>query len=120
MLSWFRVWARSISGVALASLLALTVSSAVPHADEGHDADCGIVAVHDPSGHSIGREQSAPEHPLHCVLCHSTRSVRPSTETPHANAPAVEEDVRVHLDDFRAAQHFASAQPPLRGPPPHS
>jgi len=117
MLTWFRARARSISSVALVSLITLTVWSAAPHPDDCHDAECGVVAPHDPSGHSLGREQGSAEQPIHCVLCHWTRSVRPSSETAYLLAPAVEDDVRVHIDVFSALPQFQAAQPPLRAPP---
>ena len=117
MLSWFRGRARSISSAALISLITLTVWSAAPHPDDCHDAECGPVAPHDPSGHRVGREQKPGGQPLHCVLCHWTRIVRPTPETALHLSPAVGEVVRIHLVVFRAPSQFSSAQPPLRAPP---
>jgi hypothetical protein len=78
-----------------------------------------IEVPHDPSAHSISRGSSTEERPLHCVLCHWTRIVRPSTATAHYIAPAVERDVRIPIDVVRA-QSFCAAQPPLRAPPTSS
>jgi hypothetical protein len=103
--------------MALVSLVTLTVWSVAPHPADCHDADCGVVAPHDPSGHSIGRELQSSQQPIHCVLCHWTRFFRPSTETARLFVPVVEDDVRVHVVVFRTLQQFAAAQPPLRAPP---
>ena len=118
MLQWFRARARSIGAAALVSLSTLTAWSAAPHRDDCHDTVCvSIVVPHDPSAHSIGRGSTAEERPLHCVLCHWTRIVRPSAETAHRIAPAVEPDVRALVDVISAPQFLSAAQPPLRAPP---
>ena len=78
MLSWFRERSRSIAATALLALLTLTISSAAPHPDDCHDADCGLTLPHDPTGHSVERPQESSGQPIHCVLCHWTRSVRPT------------------------------------------
>jgi len=119
MLAWFRAGARSISSAALASLVTLTVWSAAPHPDDCHDPVCGVVAPHDWSGHSIGRAQSTATHPLHCILCHWTRTVRPPAATGEPFIPAVEDHPRAHVDVFSALPQFAATQPPLRAPPLH-
>jgi hypothetical protein len=121
MLRWFRSRARSIAAAALVSLATLTVWSAAPHGDDCHDAVCVSIEVpHDPSAHSISRGSTTEERPLHCVLCHWTRIVRPSTATAHHIAPAVERDVRIPVDLVCAPQFFSAAQPPLRAPPTSS
>jgi hypothetical protein len=117
MLSWFRRWSRSIASAALVSLAALTLSSAAPHADDCHDAECGLAAPHHPSSHSVGRPQESSDHPIHCVLCHLTRSVRPATETAPLFAPVDAEDVRLSVDVFSALSQASFAQPSLRAPP---
>ena len=79
MLQWFRARARSVGATALLSLVTLTVGSALPHPDDCHDAMCAVVVPHDPSAHSIGRTDTSHDNrPLHCVLCHWTRIVRPT------------------------------------------
>jgi hypothetical protein len=118
MLQWFRARARSIAAAALVSLATLTAGSTAPHGDDCHDAVCvsGVVP-HDPSAHSIGRGSTTSERPLHCVLCHWTRLVRPSADAAHRIAPAVECDVRTLVEGFSAPQFVSAAQPPLRAPP---
>jgi hypothetical protein len=117
MLSWFRQRSRSIAGAALLALVTLTISSAVPHSDDCHDAECALTLPHDPNGHSIGRSQESSGQPIHCVLCHWTRSVRLAPETAQFVAPTFSEDVRVSIDVFTTPSQTALAQPALRGPP---
>jgi hypothetical protein len=118
MLSWFREWARSVASAALVSLVTLTISSAAPHQDDCHDAECGSVVLHDPSGHIVGRPAGSSDHPIHCVLCHWTRLIRPTPETaPPLLAPVVEEEIQGSLDVFRVRSQTSLARPSLRGPP---
>ena len=117
MLSWFRERSRSIAGAALLALVTLTISSAAPHPDDCHDAECSVALPHDPNGHSVERPQESSGQPIHCVLCHWTRSVRPTPETAPFLAPALAEDVRVATDAFSAPSQIFLAQPALRGPP---
>jgi hypothetical protein len=117
MLSWFRERSRSIAGAALLALVTLTISSAAPHPDDCHDAECSVTLPHDPNGHSVGRPQESSGQPFHCVLCHWTRSIRPTPETAPFFAPAVAEDVRAAIDVFTAPAQPFLAQPALRGPP---
>ena len=117
MLSWFREWSRSIAGAALLALVTLTISSAAPHPDDCHDADCGLTLPHDPTGHSVGRPQESSGQPIHCVLCHWTRSVRPTTENAPLFAPTLGENVDVSIDAAITPSQTFLTQPALRGPP---
>ena len=117
MLSWFRERSRSLASAALLALVTLTLSSAAPHADDCHDAECGLGLPHDPTGHSVDRTQESSGQPIHCVFCHWTRSVRPAPDTAQFVAPALSEDVRVSIDVFAAPSQTFLAQPALRGPP---
>ena len=119
MLQWFRARARSVGATALLSLVTHTIWSALPHQDDCHDAICAVVVPHDPSAHSIGRpDTSNADRPLHCVLCHWTRIVRPSANSAHHIAPAVERNARSFVNVVSAPQAIVAAQPPLRAPPP--
>jgi hypothetical protein len=121
MLQWFRARARSVAATTLLSLVALTARSAAPHQDDCHDAICAVAVVpHDASSHSIGRDTSDAERPLHCVLCHWTRIVRPSADARQHDAPAVDGTVRFLVDSVYAPEAFLAAQPPLRAPPSSS
>jgi hypothetical protein len=118
MLQWFRAHARSIAAASLVSLATLSVWSATPHHDDCHDTMCALVgAPHDPSAHSIGRDSSEADRPLHCVLCHWTRIVRPSAGTAQHISPSLERNVRILVDIVSSPQFFFAAQPPLRAPP---
>ena len=118
MLQWFRARARSVAATALLSLVTLSVGSALPHRDDCHDAICAVVVPHDPSGHSIGRaDTSNADRPVHCVLCHWTRIVRPTASTAHHLTPAADRPVRFLVDLVFAPEAFLAAQPPLRAPP---
>ncbi len=117
MLPWFRAWSRSIAGAALLALVTLTISSAAPHPDDCHDGECGLALPHDPSGHSVGRPQQSSDQPIHCVLCHWTRSVRPAPQTAQFIAPTLVENIRVAVDAVIVASQTFLSQPALRGPP---
>lgn len=118
MLHWCRAQVRSIAATMLVSLATLSVWSAAPHQDDCHDAVCvSIVVPHDPSAHSIGRPSTDTDRPMHCVLCHWTRVVRPSANTPQQLAPSVERNIRILVDIVSAPQYVVAAQPPLRAPP---
>ena len=118
MLQWFRTQARSIASAALVSLATLTIWSAAPHQDDCHDALCVSVSVpHDPSAHSIGRTSPATNRPLHCVLCHWTRIVRPSAPITQTIALSVERNLLTLVDTLSSPQCVVAAQPPLRAPP---
>jgi hypothetical protein len=122
MLQWFRARARSVGATALLSLVTLTVWSALPHQDDDcYDAICAVDVAHDPSAHAVGRaDTSHGDRPLHCVLCHWTRTFRPSAQAAHPLAPAVDRAVRVLVHVVLAPEAFLAAQPPLRAPPTSS
>ena len=118
MLQWFRARARSIGVITLWSLTMLTAWSAVPHDDDCHDAICSSIAVpHDVSSHSVGRDTSPTERPLHCVLCHRTRIDRPSASAAYHLTEAVDRAVGFHVHVVLAPEGIVAAQPPLRAPP---
>jgi hypothetical protein len=118
MLRWFRTRARVLAAVVLVSVAALGATSVVPHEDDCHGGYCIVSIVpHDASQHSIGRTSPPVDHPLHCVVCHWQRLLRPSIELVHAFAPAVENDVRLAADVLTVPLLFPAAQPPLRSPP---
>jgi len=119
MLQWFRAGARPIAAVALLSLATLSVWSAAPHQDDCHESVCANIGLpHDPSSHSVGRDTTNIDRPLHCVLCHWTRTSRPSSTAAHPIAPVVQRNVRFLVDLAPAPEVFIAAQPPLRAPPP--
>src|SRR5512134_2519638 len=108
MLSWFRGQARSISGIALVAFIALTFWSAAPHPDDCHDEACAPLVPHDPSSHSVGRPQGSAEQPLHCVLCHWTRWVRPVADSSVPFTPVLGEEIRLPAVVLGAPSLFSS------------
>jgi hypothetical protein len=117
MLSWFREWSRSIASAALLSLVTLTLSSAAPHEDDCHGAECGQALPHDPSSHSLTRPQASEGQPIHCVLCHWTRSVRTTPQSTPLFTPAVGEEIQISLDVFDGSSQTSLVRPSLRAPP---
>ena len=119
MLHWFRTQAQALGAMLLVSLATLGASAAVPHHDDCHEALCAAVVLpHDASQHSLGSAASADEHPLHCVVCHWTRLLRPPTGGSHDFAAAVEVRGRTSPAVVRVPLVFPAAEPPLRSPPP--
>ena len=116
---WFRVRARRIAATLLVSVIALGGSMVAPHENDCHDTACfpGVVP-HDASAHAFSApDQSEGAHPLHCLVCHWSRSFRPHTEVRLVTAPAIQAGVRIHVESFTVAPVTTVAQPPLRSPP---
>jgi len=121
MLSWFRAHLRPVAFAALVSLTALVnLSTAIHDASECHDECAAGVVRHDAWSHAIGSEQASVDHPIHCVLCHWTRTLRPSTAVVHGVARPVVQSVRPVADAPGSPLQALAAQPPLRSPPPLS
>ena len=117
MLQWFRVQASRVAGALLVSVTVLGGSLVAPHPVDCHDA-CAVTVTHDASAHRMSADvPDAESHPLHCLVCHWSRSFRPRTEATFLHAPAVQAGARVHLVVFTAAPAAQVAQPPLRSPP---
>jgi hypothetical protein len=111
---------RERSAHVAAALVVLLAMAGAPHsADPGHDADHGIVLVaHDESAHRVRPAASGTDtRPLHCLVCHLSRSFRPRTETRTISAPAVRAGGRIHIEFFADPSAAQVAQPPLRSPP---
>lgn len=118
MLSWFRAHLRPVALAALVSLTALTsLSAAIHDASECHDECAAGVVRHDAWSHAVGSEKASADHPLHCVLCHWTRTLRPSTAIVHGVARPVVLSVRPVVDVLGLPLQSLAAQPPLRSPP---
>jgi hypothetical protein len=118
MLQWVRARARAVAAATLVSFVALGGFSSAAHGLDCHDDDCAVALLsHDPSSHGIGSGSSAQTQPLHCILCHWTRSVRPSTETTQHVARPVVGNILPQSDVPGAVSRAQAAQPPLRSPP---
>jgi hypothetical protein len=116
MLSWFRTCARPLSAVALVSLTALTLASAIPHRDDHHGA-LDPLTWHDPNGHAIGNPGGDGEQPFHCVYCHLPRAFRRPDASNHLAAPIAHARVRTLPSASHVPHRHEAAQPPLRAPP---
>lgn len=117
MLSRFRARARGVAAAVLLSLSTFGGSFLVAHADDCHDGCLAFVA-HDASAHRIDRAAPGdPAHPLHCLVCHWSRSFRPRIDAAFVAAPAARTGPRIHVEPFTAAGPVLAAQPPLRSPP---
>ena len=116
-LKWFRARAFAIAPVLLAMLAALVV----PHVGDSHhesDVDFAPLVAHDESAHRIGNATSDDEEqPLHCAICHWSRSVRPLIQIVFRASSTTEAIGLVLVDAFAAADSGRASQPPLRSPP---
>jgi hypothetical protein len=118
MLHWFRAHLRPFALAALVSLAGLASLSSVVHdSAECHDECAAGVVAHDPWSHAIGSTTAGAEQALHCILCHWTRTVRPSTEAAHEVARPVTCNLRSIPDSLVSPLRVLQAQPPLRSPP---
>jgi hypothetical protein len=119
VLAWFRRHARHFAVTTLASLATLGVAGVLPHADDCHGDGCLYVSVrHDASAHRFeGGSTPGQGHPLHCLVCHWTRSFRPPADVAFIAAPVAESRPRTFVVSFTAARPVQAAQPPLRSPP---
>jgi hypothetical protein len=117
-LGWFRARARAVAAATLVSLVGLGGLSSAAHDGDCHDDDCAVALLdHDPSSHRIGNGSSEPSHPVHCILCHWTRTLRPSTASGHHLARPVTGNVLAQPEVLSAPSPVRAAQPPLRSPP---
>ena len=119
MLKWFRARAGTWALVALCSFTAVGTLSTAHELRCGDELAEGFVAGHRPGSHSVAATRVGQE-PAHCVLCHWTRTFRPSLQAAHPLAPAVDRAVRVLVHVVLAPEAFLAAQPPLRAPPTSS
>ena len=118
MLKWFRLSKRCTAVVVLASLASLGVSLAGLHEAECHDAECVSAIVHDESAHQIAADSSRDQAPpLHCLVCHFGRSLRPRSEAVFVAAPVAVAGLWINVEIYTATPVAPAAQPRLRSPP---
>ena len=111
---------RTRTSTVAAALLVSLFSLHLPHVADADHEDHGslVVFAHDASTHALSR--TAPDDgaaPLHCVVCHFGRSVRPRTDPATLPAPTESTGAHLNLDVSTAARPALVAQPPLRAPP---
>jgi hypothetical protein len=118
MLRWCRERVVRVAVALVVSLTGLGAWADADHGRFGHDAHGQVWVVHDAAAHAFtsGDEATSADE-LRCVLCHVTRTVRPSVD---ASTLAPRHDVRplaalVPLD--QQPRIFPAAEPPLRSPP---
>jgi hypothetical protein len=117
MLKWFRARVRAVAAATLVSLVGLGGISSAGHGADCHDECAAALLDHDPSSHGIGNGSSDPVNPVHCILCHWTRSTRPPIESVHPLAGPITETVLLQPEVLGALSLVQAAQPPLRSPP---
>ena len=114
MLNVVRARLSPVAAALLVSLLALNL----PHAaDAEHDHVAVAAFAHNASTHAIGTPQDDGAPPLHCVVCHFARLLRPRADAPTLPVPPTSAGTLVHIQIFTAARPAPVAQPPLRSPP---
>lgn len=117
MVQWFRERARTVAASVLVALAGLSLSTALPHADDCHEGDCvRIVGTHSAESHHVGAPSSHEPH-QHCAVCHWVRAFRHSATQTSGVVSITQYDVRVHVPVLAAPLVFPAAQPPLRSPP---
>ena len=114
MLGWFRATNRI---VAVAVFVLLSAATLANHGAGGHDGHGALVA-HDAAAHAFtdGTAASRGE-AMHCVLCHLTRTVRPSVELTHQAPAGGGPTLPVRRPGLVVPAVFPAAEPPLRSPP---
>jgi len=119
MLHWSRSHLRALAVAVLVSLSTLATWSLAVHELDCYDRDgAPVFVVHDASAHAFRDAAPAPgDHPVHCVLCHWTRSFAPRVHSVTLAPYVVRSTVAAPALSVRLASVFAGTQPPLRGPP---
>jgi hypothetical protein len=115
MLGWCRARGRAVAAAVFVLLSATTVAN---HGVGGHDDHGSALIAHDASAHAFTDGTTSPGgEALHCVLCHLTRTARPTVEVAH-HAPAHGDlTLPVRRPGRVVPAHFPAAEPPLRSPP---
>ena len=116
---WFRVQARRLSAATLIALVTVSGVTSLAHGVECHDDECELIVVrHDPASHSVASGSTAASAgQLHCVLCHWTRPIRPSSEPASFLARPRIDTVLLHFEVLGVVSQVQSSQPSLRSPP---
>jgi hypothetical protein len=119
MLHWSRSHLRALAVAVLVSLSTLATWSLAVHELDCYDRDgAPEFVVHDASAHAFrGATPDPGEHPVHCVLCHWTRSFAPRVHSVTLAPSVARSTVAAPAPLVRPVSVFADAQPPLRGPP---
>src|ERR671922_866138 len=116
MLQWCRVRAAPLAAATLAWMFAVGGAAVAPHEDDCHDAACRAIAVqHDAAAHRVGGSSvDDGRHPLHCLVCHWVRAVRPRTEARFVSTLVPEAGARLPIQFVALSGRASFAQPSLR------
>lgn len=115
MLHRFRARARAIASVLLVALATLGGVSA--HGAECHDDEVYAAGPHDAAAHRVGSPAPDAGQPLHCILCHWSRTPRPSAEGGHQVYAPAPHAFAFPADTPRPVASIAFPFRPLRSPP---
>jgi hypothetical protein len=114
---------RVLAAAVLVSMSVVTGWSTLAHELDCYDHDTApAFIVHDESSHAFqNAAPSASERPVHCVLCHWTRTFalgfQPSVVVLHASSAYA---LTVQTADGGLLHPVSAVQPPLRAPPAHA
>ena len=118
MLQRFRARSRAIASLLLVALAMLGGVSA--HGAECHDVETHAAGPHDASAHRVDAPAPDAGQPLHCILCHWSRTPRPSAEGGHHVHEPAAQAFAFHAETPRPVTSIAFPFRPLRSPPaPH-
>ena len=110
---------RALAATTLVLVSVLGAWSTVAHGLDCHDRDgAPALVVHDASAHAF-RNTAPPDsqRPVHCVLCHWTRTFGPGVQTVSVAPTVVSRSLALPAGETAQARLVAAAQPPLRAPP---
>jgi hypothetical protein len=119
MLLQLRRRLRVLAAAVLVSMSAVTGWSALAHELDSHDHDTApSFVVHDESAHAFRTPSpSASERPVHCVLCHWTRTFAVGFQSVAVLYSSSSRALRVEAAPGGLLHPISSVQPPLRAPP---
>jgi hypothetical protein len=116
---WFRVQARRLAAATLVTLVTVSGVTSLAHGVDCHDEACALAVVrHDAASHSVASGSTGDAAgPLHCVLCHWTRPIRPSSDHATFLARPPVDTLLLHVEVPGVVSQVQSARPSLRSPP---
>ena len=110
---------RVLAAAVLVAVSTIGGWSTLTHGFDHHDADhAPAFVVHDASAHAF-HSPSPPdsERPVHCVLCHWTRSFGPGLESVSVTHALASRTLSAHVVAAGPVHPVTAVQPPLRAPP---
>jgi hypothetical protein len=119
MLFQLRRHLRVLAAAVLVSMSAVTGWSALVHELDSHDHETApAFVVHDESAHAFrNATPSTGERPVHCVLCHWTRTFGLGHQPVSIAHSFASRTLAPQVVDGDLVYTVTSVQPPLRAPP---